>query len=129
MAKVFLDTNALIDFVEQRANFDETQLSGHELFISPLSIHILSYLYKYSVPEKKLGNINEIFNLIPLDTPITTKSLSGPTKDFEDNVQLHSASETECDIFLTSDRKLLDLKFFGKMQIIKKLQYPLTPGK
>lgn len=122
MAKVFLDTNALIDFVEKRANFDETQLAGHQLFISPLSIHILSYLYKYQMPEKKLKKIDQVFIFIPIDLSVTTKALNGPTADFEDNIQLHSAAEAECDFFLTDDRKLLGLKFFGKTQILSTLK-------
>lgn len=44
--------------------------------------------------------------------------MEGPTKDLEDNIQLHSAAEAESDIFLTADKKLVDMKFFGKTQII-----------
>lgn len=118
MAKVFLDANAFVDFVEERGNFDLKQLSGHSFFLSPLSIHIISYLYKYRMPEKKLDEkMRETFTLIPLDLTITEHALNGPMPDFEDNVQLHSAVEAECDFFLTSDAKLLKLKFFGKMHI------------
>ena len=45
-------------------------------------------------------------------------SLDGPTKDLEDNIQLHSAAKTEADFFLTNDKKLLKMKFFGKMRIV-----------
>lgn len=119
MAKVFLDANAFVDFVEERGNFDLKQLSGHSLFLSPLSIHIISYLYKYRIPEKKLDEkMRETFTLIPFDVTMTERALNGPMPDFEDNVQLHSAAEAECDLFLTSDEKLLKMKFFGKTRIV-----------
>lgn len=122
MAKVFLDANAFVDFVEERGKFDLKQLSGHSLFLSPLSIHIISYLYKYRMPEKKLDEkMRETFTLIPLDLTITEHALNGPMPDFEDNVQLHSAAEAECDFFLTSDEKLLKMKFFGKAQMVSTL--------
>lgn len=38
-------------------------------------------------------------------------------ENLEDNIQLHSAAEAECDFFLTSDDKLLKIKFFGKTEI------------
>lgn len=47
--------------------------------------------------------------------------LSGPTVDFEDNVQLHSAAEAECEIFLTEDKKLLKLGFFGKTHVVSQI--------
>lgn len=48
------------------------------------------------------------------------KALEGPTVDFEDNTQLHSAAEAECDYFLTNDEKLLKMKFFGKTRLTNK---------
>lgn len=117
MAKVFLDTNVFIDLVEKRKPIDRKQLAIHKLFISPLSIHILTYLYKYHVPDERLADIDKFFKLIPLNTKLTIKALNGPTSDFEDNTQLNSATEAECDVFLTSDAKLLKMKFFGKTEI------------
>ena len=121
MAKIFLDANAFIDLIEKRAHFDEADLIGNLLFISPLSIHIISYLYKYSMLEDKLKNLHEVFTIIPVVQQVVFNALNGPTIDFEDNVQLHSALDAECDIFLTQDAKLLDMKFFGDIQIQSKL--------
>lgn len=121
MAKVFFDANAFIDFVEKRASFDEIDLAGHSLFISPLSIHIISYLYEYFMPEKKLESVHKTFTIMPLTQRIAINALNGPTPDFEDNVQLHSSSEGNCDFFLTNDKKLLKLKFFGKTEIASTL--------
>lgn len=117
MAKIFLDTNLYFD-ITKRAKEKLESLRGTLLFISPLSTHILFYTYKSKVPDRELNELQEQLGIVPLTKHILDKALIGPTKDLEDNVQLHSAAEAECDIFLTSDTKLLDLKFFGKVQIL-----------
>lgn len=117
MAKVYLDANFFVDLVEKRRQINRKQLIIHNLYISPLSIHILTYLYKYHLPDERLAKIDKFFKMIPINSKLTIKALSGPTFDFEDNVQLHSAAEVDCDIFLTSDKKLLNMRFFGKTKI------------
>jgi len=119
MAKVFLDANYFIDLAEERKQeVSLNKFREHQLFISSLSIHILTYIYKYKIPHKGLNIALKKINIIDFDKQVVDKSLLGPASDFEDNVQLHSAAEAECDLFLTEDRKLLDLKFFGKTQIV-----------
>lgn len=122
MAKVFLDTNYFIDFAERRKDSNLTQLEDHPLFISPLSIHVLAYAYKYKLPHKKLENFIQNFTLISFDKNIVDKAVSGPTADFEDNVQLHSAAEGDCEFFLTQDQDLLKLRYFGKTEIVSRLK-------
>lgn len=122
MAKVFLDTNIVIDLVEKRGIIDSEDLDGQQLFISPLSLHILLYVTKHKIPYSKLSLMMSNFSLVPFNEVVAKLSLEGPTKDFEDNVQLHSGAEAECDLFLTSDQSLLGLHFFGKMRIIDKLK-------
>lgn len=121
MAKVFLDANVFINLVEKRKPVDRKLLYSHTLYLSPLSIHILTYLYKYKIPNERLTNIDRFFKLVPFNLEITNKALGGPTADFEDNVQLLSGAEAECDLFLTSDEKLLKMKFFGKAQMVSTL--------
>lgn len=116
MARVFLDTNLYID-ITKRAREKLEPLRGDLLFISPLSTHILFYTYKLKVPDQEVNEIREQLGIVPLTKNILNKALEGPTNDLEDNIQLHSAAEADCDIFLTSDRKLLQLKFFGKTEI------------
>ncbi|MDP3974410.1 MAG: type II toxin-antitoxin system VapC family toxin [bacterium] len=117
MAKIFLDTNIFVDLVEKRKNIEIADFFEHELFLSPLSVHILTYIYKYSMPDKKLEDLKKHFNVVSLNMRITEQSIIGPTSDFEDNVQLHSAAQAECDLFWTEDKKLLALKFFGKTRM------------
>jgi predicted nucleic acid-binding protein len=121
MAKVFLDASSFIDIIENRGVVDLESFKGHSLFISPLSIHILVYVYRYKIPNEKLAKLRNFINIATLDQQIASKSLSGPTSDFEDNVQLHTAAAAECEVFLTKDKKLLGLRFFGKVQITPNL--------
>lgn len=119
MAKIFLDTNIYIDIIKKRTDLELQDFQGNELFISPLSIHVLAYVFKYKIPNIELDVNKEVFNLVSFSSLITENALIGPTSDFEDNVQLHSAASAECDIFLTEDKELLDMKFFGKVKIAR----------
>ncbi len=116
MAKVFLDTNLYID-ITKRAKEKLESLRGNLLFISSLSTHILFYTYKLKVPDQEINGIHEQLGIVALTESILDQALEGPTKDLEDNIQLHSGAKAECDIFLTSDANLLKLTFFGKMEI------------
>ena len=120
MARVFLNTNIYID-VTKRAKEKWGSLEGNLLFISPLSTHILFYARKLEVPDQAVNELQEQFGIVPFTKYILDKALEGPTKDLEDNIQLHSAAEAECDVFLTLDKKLLNMKFFGKTRILAEL--------
>lgn len=75
------------------------------------------------MPDEKLMNLlEESYNMVDFSREISNKALRGPTDDFEDNVQLHSAAQAECDLFLTEDKKLLTLKFFGKTRVVSDLK-------
>src|SRR3989344_8709964 len=113
MAKVFIDANFLFDIAE-RNKVKKTQLNGHKIYISPLSLHILFYTYKYQVPRKEIIELKEEFYIADFSEKILSLALQGPSSDFEDNVQLHSAVMTDCNYFLTDDKNLLKMKFFGK---------------
>lgn len=117
MVNIFLDTNWLLDIVERDIQKQKI-LDKKRVFISPLSYHILFYTYKHKVPNEVIVNFKKQFQIVNLTNKILDLSLEGPTADLEDNIQLHSAAESECDIFLTNDKKLLKMKFFGKTKII-----------
>lgn len=116
MARVFLDANFYID-ATKRAKWKWENLSDNLLFISPLSTHILFYARKLKVPDHEVNEIQEQLGIVALTEDILNEALDGPTNDLEDNIQLHSAVEANCDFFLTEDKKLLALKFFGKMRV------------
>lgn len=119
MAKVFLDTNYLIDAIHRRPEEDILEhLENHIVYFSTLSAHIYCYAFKIKIPNDWVIMQLERLQAVDFSTEILDRALEGPTKDFEDNVQLHSAAEADCDMFLTSDEDLLDMKFFGKTQIL-----------
>lgn len=120
MARVFLDTNIYID-ATKRAKEKWRFLKGNLLFISPLSTHILFYARKLKVPDQDVNELQEEFGIVPFTKDILKRALQGPTNDLEDNIQLHSAAEADCDIFLTEDKGLLNMKFFGKTKIASTL--------
>lgn len=121
MAKVFLDTNKVFDLTVRNPVETSGVVSGHQVYASPLSFHILYYTESVKVPNKDLrGTLSEL-EVVDLDKKILENSMEGPTPDLEDNLQLHSAAEAQCDYFLTNDRKLLKTRFFGKTKIVNKL--------
>lgn len=122
MAKVFLDTNIFIDAIHRSPEKNIlSPLENHISYISSLSVHIYCYSYKVKIPNCILSSQLEYFVILPLSETILTCALEGPTSDMEDNIQLHSAAEAECDYFLTSDISLLKMKFFGKTKIVNTL--------
>lgn len=122
MARVFLDTNIFIDAIHRAPEKQILEtLEGKVIYVSPLSFHIYCYTFKIKIPNKKVALQKEKFHLSDFSENILEKALEGPTADLEDNIQLHSAAEADCDIFLTSDEKLLKIKFFGKVQILPEL--------
>ncbi len=121
MDKVSLDVNILVDFVEKRKDLDLEALSKYSVFISPLSVHIILYLTKKKAPYLKISKIINPFMIATFDEVILNQALVGPTTDFEDNVQLLSAAEAKADLFLTTDKEFLNMKFFGKTKIVSEV--------
>lgn len=121
MAKVFLDANYFIGLANRIPETEVDILDGHEVYISAISCHILCYVNKVKLPDKKIQSFAEDFLIVNLTDSIVQKAFTGPTPDLEDNIQLHSAAEAECDYFLTADKKLLEMKFFGKARIVQKI--------
>lgn len=121
MAKVYLDTNKVFDLTIRNPKETSENLTGHQICISPLSFHILYYAEHIKVPNHNLSKTISELQIVDLNKKILENSLEGPTSDLEDNLQLHSAVESNCDYFLTNDKKLLNIKFFGKTKIIQSL--------
>lgn len=121
MANIFIDSNFLFD-VTERDKSKREMLNGNRVFVSALSYHILFYTYKYKVPQKEISDYKNQFYITDFTNEILSDAMYGPTFDLEDNIQLHSAVIAEVDYFLTSDKKLLKMKYFGKMKIVNTLQ-------
>lgn len=120
MVKVFVDSNTLFDLIERNKG-KRKEVDKHLVYVSPLSFHIFFYTNKYKVPKVEISKYKDEFYIVNFTDKILTQALQGPTKDLEDNIQLHSAAEAECDYFLTNDKNLLKMKFFGKTRIADNL--------
>jgi len=116
MANIFLDTNFFIDVTERDIE-KQNLLEKQSVFVSPLSYHIFFYSYKHKVPYKQISEYKKNFQIVDFTDKILSLAIEGPTNDIEDNIQLHSAAKCEADYFLTNDRKLLKMRFFGKTKI------------
>jgi predicted nucleic acid-binding protein len=121
MVDIFLDVNKLVDLIKGDHKDNLESLRGCELMVSALSWHITYYLMRWKVPNKKLEQVFDSIKTVEMSNAIVKKAMNGPTNDFEDNIQLHSAIEGECDYFLTMDKKLLKMKRFGNMKICNKM--------
>lgn len=121
MAKVFLDANYFIGLANRTPETEVDILDGQQGYISALSCHILCYVNKIKLPNRKIQTFTEEFIVVHLTNALIEKAFDGPTPDLEDNIQLHSAAEAECDYFLTSDKKLLAMTYFGKTKMVSTL--------
>ena len=120
MANIFIDSNFLFDVTERDVT-KRKMLDNNTVFVSALSYHILFYTYKYKVPQSQVSEYKSQFYIVDLSDKVLTDAMTGPSSDLEDNIQLHSAADIEADYFLTTDKRLLKLKYFGKMKIIEAL--------
>lgn len=120
MAKIYLDTNIFIDLLRRDPSI-RNQLDSHEVMVSPLSFHILCYAAKIKLPDGAIDQAIKGLHIVNLTKQTLKRSASGPTKDMEDNIQLHSAASVDCDYFFTNDKELLKMKYFGKMQIVSSM--------
>lgn len=118
MVNIYLDANILLDILTHRQQFDILALGQNRPIISTLSVHIAAYSAKVFQPDTEFKAVVDLFTLIPLENVIVNLSLKGPTSDFEDNVQLHSAVKAQANYFITRDIALLKLGIFGSTQIL-----------
>jgi len=121
MARIFLDANKIIHTADKHGVQLADHYKSHALVASPLSMHILCYLSKKKLPDLKLEKFVAQLHLEAIDQEMTDQALQGPTDDFEDNIQLHSAARAKCEYFLTNDQELLKLKFFGEAAIVSEV--------
>lgn len=120
MANIFIDTNYFVELHSSKKELpiDISVLENNDLFVSTLTYHIVAYLQKIKIPNKDFYDTTKAFTIVDFSDNILDLSLQGPTLDLEDNIQLHSAANSDCNYFLTFDKKLLKMKFFGKTKIV-----------
>ena len=107
MKKVFIDTNVLIDLLADRKPFSKhavdifnrAEKDKIALFVSSHSIATTHYLLKKYIDEKELrtilNNLLDFVSVVAVDINLLKKGLRSKHKDFEDALQIISASSVE----------------------------------
>lgn len=116
MKRVFLDTNILMDVVENREHAPEANLLldlGLRGFIhvcvAPITYTTMSFLLRRIGKERIheiLHQLSEGIEVLPMDAAQFLQAMSfGPVRDFEDMMQYQCALAGGCDVIITNDRK------------------------
>ncbi|MBQ2673900.1 MAG: PIN domain-containing protein [Prevotella sp.] len=115
MKKVFLDTNILMDFVENRKNreYAETiielgKTGTIQLFASYLSFANMGYILRKRQQEERyrmIRNARKIVIVLPCDAAQLDTTLTDPVKDYEDMLQYQCALAAGCDVIVTNNKR------------------------
>lgn len=125
MARIFIDTDVVLDLLGQRLPFyefsarlfSEADRGNIELLVSSLSFANLNYLlskqYSPDQARKKLLKFKALVTVLPVNDKIVDLALSSDFKDFEDGLQYFTAIENGVGTIITRN-----LKDFKPAQII-----------
>ena len=133
MMKVFLDTNILIDYVDDREKrvyaglilsmADEGLIT---LYASYLSYANMGYILRKRTQEERYRLIQEARNMatvLPCDAEQLDIALTQPVKDYEDMLQYQCALAAGCDVVVTNNKK--DFHEFCKLPFLTSEEFLL----
>jgi len=113
--KIFLDTNVLLDVLAHREPFYRVsariwslaETGEVEAFISAMSFNNIYYIVRKAAgneeAHKALRLLREVFTTVAPDSKIVSQAIDLQSGDFEDAVQLLSATRAKSDFFITRD--------------------------
>lgn len=116
-SRLFLDTNVIIDLLDERPPFFESiakiatlaDLKKVVLVASSLSYPTIDYvLSKIKGPERvkaKLRQFKVISEISDLNESVIEKGLNSKFADFEDSLQYYCALQANCAVIITRDVK------------------------
>lgn len=137
MKKVFLDTNIMMDFVENRKNreYAETiielgKTGVIQLFASYLSFANMGYILRKRQQKERyrmIRNARNIVTVLPCDVAQLDKALSNPIKDYEDMLQYQCALAAGCDVIVTNNKRdfqeFCQLPFLSSEEFLLQIEY------
>ncbi len=137
MKKVFLDTNILMDFIENREKreYAETiielgKIGAIQLFASYLSYANMGYIYRKRKLEERYSLIRKarkIATVLPCDTDQLDSALNNPVKDYEDLLQYQCALAAGCDVIVTNNKRdfqeFCQLPFLTSEEFLMQVEY------
>lgn len=118
MKRFFLDTNILIDYLDNRAGADDAEqifacgFSGEALlYASSLTFANMAYIIKGRSQEEKYDALRQmaaVVDILDLGKQEVMAAIAQPVKDFEDMLQYQCAKAANCDYIVTNDRRHYD---------------------
>ena len=115
MTKVFLDTNIIMDFVEnrERREYAETIIELGKrgvikLYASFLSFANMGYILRHRSQEERyrmISNARKVVTILPCDADQLDNTLDNPVKDYEDMLQYQCALAAKCDVIVTNNKR------------------------
>ena len=115
MRKVFLDTNILVDFVDNRdkREYAETiielgKIGIVDLYASYLSFANIGYILRKRSQEERyrmIADARKITKVLPCDATQLDKAIANPVKDYEDMLQYQCAIAAGCDVIVTNNKR------------------------
>ena len=134
MKRIFLDTNILIDYIDNRAGADDAEqifACGFSdealLFASSLTFANMAYIIKGRTQEEKydvMKQMADIVEILPLGKQEVMLAIAQPVKDFEDMLQYQCAKAAGCDYIVTNDRRhydFSDIPYFSSAAFAEQL--------
>ena len=135
MKRIFLDTNILIDYIDNRAGADDAEqifacgFSGEVLlYASSLTFANMAYIIKGKTLEEKYDALRQmagIVEILPLGKQEVVSAIAQPVKDFEDMLQYQCAKAAGCNYIVTNDRRhyeFSDIPHFSSATFVEQLE-------
>jgi len=116
MTNLFLDTNIVIDLLEQREPycydtmrlFEMAYNKQVDLFVSPMTYATASFLLHKNGADgvrKLLSNLRSLTHVSPADERTVDDALASQYVDFEDALQYYSALQANAEVIITRNGK------------------------
>jgi len=134
MKRIFLDTNILIDYIDNRAGADDAEqifacgFSGEALlFASSLTFANMAYIIKGRPQEEKYDALSQmagVVDIVDLRKQEVMAAITHPVKDFEDMLQYQCAKTADCDVIVTNDRRhydFSDIPHFTSAEFVERI--------
>ena len=134
MKRIFLDTNILIDYIDNRLGADAAEqifacgFSGEVLlYASSLTFANMAYVIKGHTQEEKYDALRQmagVVDILNLGKQEVMAAIAQPVKDFEDMLQYQCAKSAGCDYIVTNDRRhyeFSDIPYLSSASFVEQL--------
>ena len=135
MKRVFLDTNILLDLVQNREGFSDAvnilqrAFEGqYSICTCVLSFANIAYILRKEAKDRRyklLSLLKETVPMLPLMPNNVIDTIANPANDFEDMLQYQCAKANGCEVIITNNGKdyaeFCDLPIMTAAEFLKEL--------